>query len=231
MSEHAIRFGVRSADGHISATWKCWTPGTPKHDVYLACRALKGELKASLHQSGNWHIAFTPQMFTDGFADSSDRPGTRFMDSWPRPKEIASGLTLAFRVWIPWFSATMLDTEPDSAVIWIPPAPKEHTVEVAILISAPGCQMLGWPGKDSMHTMLVGSFALESGENVWLVHQTTPFNVSASIAGTARFFKGFDREVLNHPELRVVMFGDMPDGSRVMVEGPITTQVGSASVP
>jgi hypothetical protein len=158
MSEQAVRFAVRAADGRKSATWKCWTPGAPKHDVYLACRALKGELKVSLHQSGAWHIAFTPQTFAGGFADASNRPDSRFMDSWPRPKEIAPGVRLAFRVSIPWFSATILNTEPDSAVIWLPPAPEGQTVEVAVVITAPECQVLGWPGKDSMHTCSLAPF-------------------------------------------------------------------------
>jgi hypothetical protein len=48
------------------------------------------------------------------------------------------------------------------------------------------------------------------------------------MTGSAKFFKGFDRQALSHAELRVVIFGDMTDGSRVMIEGPITTQVTNA---
>jgi hypothetical protein len=65
----SIRFGFQALSGHRAANWKVWTPVGHKHDVYLACRALKGELKASLHQSGNWHIAFSNEFYEDGFAD------------------------------------------------------------------------------------------------------------------------------------------------------------------
>jgi hypothetical protein len=97
-----IRFGVRALSGHRAATWKIWSPGAPKNDVYLACRALNGELKASLHESGRWHVSYSKGFYKSGFEESSVKPPSRFTEIWPRPGDIAPGMILAFRVIVPW---------------------------------------------------------------------------------------------------------------------------------
>ena len=133
------RFGVRSQNRLRAATWKCWTPGAPKHDVYLACRQLKGELKASLHQSGQWHIAFSRFFYDTAFADEATRPRTRFTDTWRRPPDIAPGITLAFRIVVPWFSATVSHNVEIPNVIWIPSAPKQSDKGVHFDLRASQC--------------------------------------------------------------------------------------------
>lgn len=224
VSEQTIRFGVRALSGHRAATWKVWTPGGPKHEVYLACRALKGELKASLHQSGNWHVAFSKNFYEHGFANESSRPASRFTDMWPRPPEIAYGITLAFRVVVPWFSATVAAHEEEEDVIWVSPAPEGQAIEFAVLITSPNCVVTGWPAKRSMNSELVGSFTLPSGETVWVVYTTRPFQIPQQIRGTARFFKGVSPSALGSGGLRAIFFGDEPDGSRVMYDVPVLAQ-------
>lgn len=80
MTELAIRFGV--GDGQRrAATWKCWAVDGPgRNDVYLACRELRGAMKASLHKSGRWHVAFD-QQFLERNAVREEWP-TRFMETW-----------------------------------------------------------------------------------------------------------------------------------------------------
>jgi len=195
-----------------------------KHDVYLACRALKGELKASLHQSGNWHIAFSKKSYKNGFADESNRPDSRFTDVWPRPPEIAPGITLAFRIVVPWFSATVDVAEEEANVILVPPALEGHAIEFAILITSPTCIVSDWPAKRSMGSKLVGSILLASGETVWVVYTTMPIQIPPSMRGTARFFKGVDRSTLKSPGLRTIAFGEESDGSRVMYDVPVLAE-------
>ncbi len=100
MQELAIRFGVSDGNGNRSATWKVWTP-TGKSDVYLACRALGGQLKASLHESGNWHIAYSEKTYTESVENIVPTQKGRFMSLWDRPKAIAPGVTLAYRIVTP----------------------------------------------------------------------------------------------------------------------------------
>lgn len=64
MADRALRFGVSNGIDRRAATWKLWTePKDGKFDVYLACRALGGSLKTSMHQSGQWHVAYSKETF------------------------------------------------------------------------------------------------------------------------------------------------------------------------
>ncbi len=86
MPEQSIRFGISDGSGNRSATWKCWSSvGVGKNDIYLACRALGGVLKTSLHQSGRWHIAYSNCFFEDKIDDSQKKEKDRFLEKWPRP--------------------------------------------------------------------------------------------------------------------------------------------------
>lgn len=210
MAENAIRFGVRSETGATAATWKCWTVSTRRNDVYLACRALKGELKVSLHQSGRWHIGYTEPFFAEAFSDSSRRPKSRFIQSWRRPQPMMPGVTLALRVMTPWSSLTESDEKRDPRVIAIPPAPAGQAVEVAIVITSESYLTPGWPGQTEMGTSLVGSLALPNGDKVWLVYRNIPFAMPTSERGQGTFFKGFDRTALKKPGLRAIVFGSEP---------------------
>ena len=207
-----------------TATWKYWTPDAPKHDVYLACRQLKGELKASLHQCGQWHIAFSRCFYDTAFADEATRPRTRFTDTWRRPPDIAPGITLAFRIVVPWFSATVSHNVEIPNVIWIPSAPKHKAIKVYILICAPHSVATDWPGKSGMETSPVGSFRLATSDIVWIVHRTIPFQIPPKQQGNPTFFKGVDQSALTKMGLRAICFGDQPDGSRVMYDFPVKIQ-------
>ncbi len=98
-----IRFTVRNQGGQRAATWKCWSP-PGKEDVYLTCREVSGALKASLHESGNWHIAYFEGFFEESVPEEHRTERGRFIDQWSRPKPIAPGITLAFRIITPWSS-------------------------------------------------------------------------------------------------------------------------------
>jgi hypothetical protein len=62
-------------------------------------------------------------------------------------------------------------------LIWIPPPQEDRAVEVALIVTAPGGQTDGWPGRRAMSTGLVGDFPLDSGEHLWLVHREVPIPV------------------------------------------------------
>ena len=221
MAEQAVRFGVRSSSGLRAATWKVWTSGPARNDVYLACRPLRGELKASLHESGQWHVAFSPGFYDREFADEATRPSSRFTDEWSRPPEIAPGVTLSCRVVVPWFSATIEVEKEASGIVWVPSAPEGQAIQFAVLITSPSARVSNWPGKNSMNSELVGTLSLGSGETVWVVYTTVPFPLPASMRGIAQFFESHDVSSLKSGTLRAVLFGDEPDGSRKMYDVPV----------
>lgn len=220
MEERAIRFAATDRSGKRAATWKCWTlTGKGKGDVYLACRELGGALKASLHQSGNWHIAFSEEFFENGFAD---KPHDRFIDKWPRPSEIAPGVTLAFRIITPYSAvSTAYDVSSLKNITSIPAPPKNRAVEIAVIITAPHTLISHWPGRNSMDTQLVGSMPLDSGETVWVVHRDIDIPNLGTLHGTPRYFKGRNKDDLAKVGLRVLVSGDEKDGSRVIIDSVI----------
>ena len=220
MPETSVRFAVINDAGKRAATWKCWSPsGVGKHDVYLACRELGGFLKASLHQSNQWHIAYRSGFLEANLPDPVIDPPNRFIDKWQRPKEIAPGITLAFRIVTPFSAATTPITKPESQKIkWIPNAPIGKATEIDVLITKSNTVISSWPGKRSMGTKLVGSMPLESGETVWIVYWYVPLPQTAKLSGTPTFFKGKSRLDLSGNNLRILLFGQEPDGSRVVFD-------------
>lgn len=218
MKEAAIRFGV--GDGlRRAATWKCWAlKGTGRNDVYLACRELGGALKASLHESGQWHVAFDRQ-FLERNAARGEWP-TRFMETWKRPAELAPGFTLAFRIVTPFATVNVPPSaRRDQGVVWIAPPPTGHVIDTAVIITGAGTVTTGWPGRRSMQTSLVGQFQTDNGESVWVVSRicAQPAAIHTQL-NRSRFFHGKTKADAVGPGLRAIAFADEADGSRVIYE-------------
>lgn len=219
MTERSIRFGITNGKGTRASTWKCWTPGSGKHDVYLACRSLGGTLKASMHQSGNWHIAYTRRFFDENVAAAEGIHSTRFIEQWPRPTVLAPGFTLAFRIVTPLSAVSTPCDQPSSPHLeWIPNAPEGKATEIDVIITDPRTDVTSWPGKRSMGTQLVGSITLDSGETVWIVWLVVDNPKFTTIRTTAKYYKGRGPEDLRGKKLRALVFGNEKDGSRVVYD-------------
>lgn len=218
MSEVAIRFGVGDGTSRRAATWKCWAHrGGGKNDVYLTCRDLPGSLKASLHASGNWHIGFD-QRFLDANAVREEWP-TRFTEKWTRPSDSSPGFTLACRIVTPSVTVNVtIDPSDCVGVVWIPPPRDGHAVETVVAITAAQTPINGWPGT-TMGATLVGTFALDNGDTVWVVtHEITLAGAEGAFPANARFFHGKTNADVKGPGLRMIALGKEPDGSRVLFE-------------
>jgi hypothetical protein len=223
MPERSIRFGVTDHAGRRAATWKCWTQvGRGKADVYLACRALQGNVKLSLHESGRWHVGFDASRFASMFEKNSEPP-TRFAGRWDKPAPLIEGLTLACRVHTPWYAATIPVSSLDGKVTWIQAAPQDQSIEVAIFLSEAGTLVSDWPGRRSMNTNLVGSIEIEGGGHVWAVYHTIPL-VEPKLPPTPspRYFKGAGEQNLFEEGTRAVVWGDCEDGSVAFFEAPVS---------
>lgn len=221
MTQRALRFGIHDGADRRAATWKLWTEAASgKSEVYLACRSLGGTLKASLHESGKWHIAYSQRAFEENVRGAIPKFEDRFIEKWPRPSEIAPGITLAFRIVTPWSAVTnVLEESNSQRVIWLPNAPEPKATEIDILMTQPTTPVTGWPGKRSMGTSLIGSIPLENGETVWAVYWVVDTPDFTSLGkGTGRFYKGRSEKDLNLEGLRALVFGTEPDGSRVMYD-------------
>jgi len=221
MTQRALRFGIHDAAGRRAATWKLWTEaGGGKSEVYLSCRSLGGTLKASLHESGKWHIAYSQRAFEEYVKGTIPKFQDRYIEKWPRPSELAPGITLAFRIVTPWSAVTKpIEDSNVKGVTWLSNAPEQKATEIDILLTKPITPVTGWPGKRSMGTSLVGSIPLENGETVWAVHWVVGMPDFTNLGkGTGRFYKGRSKKDLESKGLRVLVFNTEPDGSRVMYD-------------
>jgi len=218
MPEQALRFGISDGHGHRAVTWKLWTPPS-RSDVYLACRALGGVLKASLHQSGSWHVAYSQKTFEADVQGAIPSQQDRFMKKWLRPEPITPGVTLAFRIVTPYSAVTSPINQRDKKVIWIPNCPPGRATEIDIILVLPTTPVTGWLGKNKMGTKLIGFYDLVSGESVWAVRWVTDMpDLSQATKGSGWFYKGRNEEDLKSDDLRTLVFGTEPDGSRVMYD-------------
>jgi len=220
LSLQKLAFGVRCISGRCAATWRVWNNGGSENDVYVACRALGGELKASLHQSGKWHISYSRKFHATGFQDIH-RPSTRFPDTWHRPPAARSGFTVAHRIVVPWYAATSRARGELNEVFWVPPAAEGQAVEFTIIFTDKHAPAGEWPGSRSMKSGLVGSFPLPSGELVWVVWTVQPFALPQNLDTVPNYFKGKGRHSLIFGDLRAVAFAHHSDGSRVMYDFPV----------
>jgi hypothetical protein len=226
MDNQPIRFAV--TDGvRRAATWVCFT-GRRKRDIYLACREFGGCLKVSLHGSGDWRIAYTEEFFKKNLGAFPSKPNNRAIMQWPRPPQIAEGMTLAFRIITPYPAVShAFDIPLSKPIISIPIPPENRAAEIDIIITAPDTPVSGWPCKRSMNTLLVDSMPLDTGDKVWIVHRVTDIPDFRTHQGAPRYFNGKNVKDLERAKnLRLLWFGSAQDGSRFIVDaiGTFTTE-------
>jgi hypothetical protein len=223
----AKSYSIRNSDGKLrAATWKLWTP-SKKSDVYLACRALGGELKSSLHESGQWHVSYTQKFFQDKL---TGRRQNRFVQAWPRPTPIIAGVTLAYRIVTPYSAVTSQITAADKNVMWLPNCPSNRATEIDVFIIS-STSVVGWPGKN-MGTKLIGSYNLPNDESVFAVHWVIGMPDLSNAFGTKRprfqYYKGKTKEDLKSGNFRAIAFADHSDGSRVIYDFAVKGHKGLA---
>jgi len=219
----AIRFGVKSPEGSRSNTWRCWTQtGGSKHDFYVMSRAMKGALKTSMHQSGQWHVAFSKEFIDKTSSEIGWTQDNRKIDEWLRPAEIAPGIILAYRLLIPESALTIRVTSGDDKdVVWIPSPPKGMATEISFLLTSPKVAISDWPGKRSMNTGLIGKLLLENDETLWIVHRVTPVPQLSDLKGQPTWFNSYDIDKLPAEVLRAMVIATGDDGSKFLLESAV----------
>ena len=187
-----LRFGIRDGQKR-AATWKTWTesPGG-RSELYIGSRHLSGQLKASLHDSGEWHIAYSEGFFQARVAGTG--PADRFVTRWTRPAALQPGVTLAFRIVTPALAVTSpISPSDETKLCWIPNAPTGKATEIDVILTAPGALTTAWPGQRSMGTQLAGSVQLANGDMAWVVHWVVAMPDLSGIGGgqvAATFYRG-----------------------------------------
>jgi hypothetical protein len=221
--ETSIRFGLKNNLNKRSSIWKCWTNvGTGESSVYITNRAIGKALKASLHQTGLWHIAFDSHFLKKEVIEESRLASDRFVDKWLKPPEIGAGCTLALRIIIPDDAVTIpiSDKDPQSTV-WITAPPTGKAIEIVLLFTAPRSNVSGWPGHNSMGTQLLGSFQIENGYRLWIVHYVIDKPAMDPKRGTLTHFKSGKGVAQQNRKYRAIIFSQANDGSRILFESNV----------
>ena len=167
---HTVRFLVSDAYGRTSTTWRVWTNGRSS-DVYFGHRAAVGEIKGSLHESGQWQYGMTTQRLRTAANVQGWDGKSRHLLRWQRPAEIAPGLTLAVQFGFPTAELQILPNVSHDGCIVLPAAASaSDAVMVALFLARPGAYLGGrWPGENDMSAEHVADFSLPSSERVYLV--------------------------------------------------------------
>jgi hypothetical protein len=190
--------------------------------VYLAARTLAADIKVSLHESGQWQHSFSAE-----FASRHSMPNRQTV-RWARPPDLSPGVTLAYRLIVPWSSVTLpyhAHSVP-SDVVWVPQPPEGCIVEFQIWITAPDAIVSSWPGRRSRGTVLVGKVNLPNGETVWVtaLQEAIPDAVLEQVRHWRKFWNS--QEVAKRSEFhsgtRALLFGEDKDGSRTYVDIDLT---------
>jgi hypothetical protein len=228
MKEKAVRFGITNEFGERASTWICFAhKGENGSDIYLANRVLGGSLKASMHKSGKWHIAFSKEFFNDNLDSFIDNPRGRFLDKWNCPADIHSGLTLALRIVTPYSAVNVPNSISDEKIKWIQITSNLEAIEIDIFIALKDVLVSSWPGKNAMKTKLVGSLLTTNGEKVWIVYRAIELPAFKAATGKPRYFKGMNYDSLKGDGIRALAFKPEKDGSRTIFDASVVTKLNS----
>jgi len=139
----ALRFAV-GEPGRRSTVWRLWAnAGTD--DVYLASRQTAGEMKVSLHQSGDWRAQIVePDRAKTVHFGARSVEGGRILHRWRRPEPNAVGWTHALTIVLPGdqLSGVPNDQVRWDDVRWLPAPGLEEQAEFDIHIVRPNLGMI-----------------------------------------------------------------------------------------
>jgi hypothetical protein len=128
-----LRFAVGTEHGLRSATWKL--KGSPKtRDLYFGSRLNMNELKLSLHQSGDWRLAYTRESW-----EKSGGKGSRLLAQFAPPSCMIGNWRRAVSIIVPTTNLRPSELrEPERRskdISWWSPAPDGSAIWFEIMIS------------------------------------------------------------------------------------------------
>ncbi|AII60150.1 hypothetical protein X793_00375 [Dehalococcoides mccartyi CG4] len=228
--QHSIRFGISDGNGRRACTWKCWTHiGSGKSDVYIICRSLDSSVKVSLHDSGNWRVAFSQEFYHEQSDIFAENPKGRCLSVW-EPIEISPGVILAFHIVTPYSSITNPIGKNDNNVIWALQKPKYTASEIFIVLTSSDAVVSSWPGKNSMGTSLLGSFQLENKSKMWIVEKPVICPNFKIPQGRLTYFKNMHKENISGDNIRAFIIGKEKDGSRYIVDAVVDVKIHTQNI-
>jgi hypothetical protein len=153
--DNAMWFAVGTSERHGPA-WVVYNTGK-QDDIYVGTTGTDGELKASLHDSGDFRVAFTQEHARSDRALVKRRK--RVIARW-KPLDIAAGVWCLFSVRQPWSSVNMsYALDPHVRLV---PGPTEGFETVASVYAANRNVRVNFDAQ------VIGSLTLPTGATAWV---------------------------------------------------------------
>jgi hypothetical protein len=172
--EQVLRFGVGSATGPRSRSWRLWVR-KGKSDVYISSRSIGGSVKVSLHEPGPSRFAFTKEWVQQKSFQAPEGRDPRLAKAWERPRPRPPfHAARPFSIIVPHDEVLDRGVPEEGNVFWVPPPPEDTCVHFDIVYIAAGAVVTGHPTARSMGTGLVGEVLLENGKRVFVTWRVQP---------------------------------------------------------
>jgi hypothetical protein len=168
-SDLVIRLAIGHKDGPNSAPLRIWSP-EGKSDVYAGVRERAGDMKVSMHESGECCAGLTTQFSKQETVAVAAMGGSRHQSKWVRTKHTGLQVVIPLQFVFPeselrnWRQESVKDEK----TLWISPPKNGHSIYVSIAFSGQEISDDKWPGVGD-GTNLVDSKLLPNGEKVWVL--------------------------------------------------------------
>jgi hypothetical protein len=168
--DFVARIGVGNVQGPQSAVFRIWSPNG-KSDVYAAVRDIAGDIKISLHETGECNAGLTAQFARQELTAVTAIGGSRHQSHWLRQTHVGSLIVTPLQFVIPASDLRMwrgpIVTE---NVTWLEPPGQDRSIIISCIFSGQSLPDDEWPGRRN-GTHLFDTKLLPNGEKFWLIWQ------------------------------------------------------------
>ena len=171
-------FVIRAAVGHIqgprSAVFRIWSP-RGKSDVYAGVRDIAGEIKISLHETGECNAGLTSQFAKEEARAVAAMGGSPRQSQWTRKMHVGYRVVTPLKFIVPASELRTWREQPGEAenVTWLGPPAQGRSIIISCAFSGQCLEDDKWPDHPN-GTQLLGTKLLPNDEKFWLVCQDCP---------------------------------------------------------
>lgn len=173
--DFVVRVAVGSLIGPQSAIFRIWSPPR-KSDVYASVRGIAGEIKISLHETGECNAGLTTQFAKREKVAVHAMGGSRHQSRWTRLMHVGSRVVVPLQFVIPASELRPTEEKPTSAskkVTWLKPPKIGRSIIISCAFTGQSLADHEWPGRRN-GTHLLGIKLLPNSEKFWLFWQDCP---------------------------------------------------------
>ncbi|MCG8429637.1 MAG: hypothetical protein MJA29_00460 [Candidatus Omnitrophica bacterium] len=169
--DFVARIAVGKAPIPLSAVFRIWSPNS-KSDVYAAVRNIAGDIKISLHETGECNAGFTAQFAKKEMDAVGAMGGSRHQSQWWRQTLVGTSIVTPLTFVIPASELRMWREAPieTEEVTWVEPPGQGRSIIISCIFSGQSLPDDEWPERRN-GTHLIGAKLLPNGEKFWLLWQ------------------------------------------------------------